>query len=115
MSDPRYEKAITGKVQGDGNQTIVLADVRQYANQCIEHQIDVIPEGATSGTAAVMVKRRGTTVFAALKDQYGAAVVINLAAPDGYIIRGRIDAVRVDPTSVTGGDGTYGIRLNGLQ
>lgn len=113
MSELLYEKAIPGKVQADGNQTITIMDadtsqqISLWSHRATKHQVTIVPEGATSGTVAVFIKRQGGTAFHALKDAYGAPVVLNIAAPEPWLFEGRVLAIQFRPSSVTGGAGTY--------
>lgn len=104
-----YEYPITGKVQGDGNQTVDNTVVSGLTN-ATTHQVSIVPEAATIGTVAVMVKPYGATAFRALKDEYGAAVVLDVAAPVDYIFDGNFDGLRFDPSGI---DDTYGIAVSG--
>jgi len=108
-----YEYPITGKVQGDGNQTIDKSVVSELAN-ATRHQVTIIPEGATGGSVAVLVKPYGASAYEALTIN-GTAVSISIASPKTYVFEGNIDAIRFVPTSVTGGDGTYGAAVSGWK
>ncbi len=105
----RYEYHVTGKTQADGSET-VSNDLAQDMTNATTHQVSVVPEEATSGTVAVMIKPFGAPDFYGLVDEFGADVMIDVALPKTYIFEGNIDAMRFDPTSV---NGTYGIVVSG--
>ena len=71
--------------------------------------------GATAGTVAINVWRRGDVAYRALKDIYGAAVSVNLASPELVTFTGLIDKIQLVPTGLSGGDGTFGANLVGLS
>ena len=108
----QYDTSISGKVQGDGNQTISLVSTTAgyQALACTRHQIAIVPGTATSGTVAVKVKPFGQSSFEALT-RNGSAVVIDIAALETITeIPGRVEGWRLDPTSV---NGTYGAAITG--
>ena len=113
MSRLTYDELITGKVQTNGNQTLTLSDLSEWAPEATNHQVHLIKETATSGTAAVYVLWRGDTEYLPLLDDYGAAVVLNVAARRPYRFNGLIDGIQLRPTSITGGTGLYGARFSG--
>lgn len=101
--------SITGKVQGDGVQMVTLTESQKLATK---HQVTAVKGTATVGTVAVAVKPFGRNTFEPLLDQYGVAVVIDIAAQKTFVFEGRIDSWQFTPTSF---DGTYGMALAGWQ
>lgn len=89
----------TGKVQADGVQTI------ETEQSGFINQISVGGD-ATSGTLAFEYKAAGKW-FNLLSDDGSTQLSVNMASnTKAFIVQGCLDAIRVTPTSISGGSYT---------
>lgn len=69
------------------------------------HQVSIEPSNGATGTVAVTVRANGRTTFEPVTDN-GVEVVVDVAYSRTVRIFGAVDAIKLTPSGISGGD-TY--------
>ena len=71
--------------------------------QASVHQVGIEPSNGATGTVAVSVRASGRTTYEPVTDN-GVAVVVDVAESRAVRIFGAVDAIKLTPTGISGGE-----------
>jgi hypothetical protein len=67
------------------------------------HQVSIEPSASATGTVAVYVRANGRTTYEPVTEN-GVAVVVDVADSRAVRIFGAVDAIKLTPTGISGGE-----------